>query len=437
MESSAELPGDMIIPEDVGNILKKYEISIYFHMRDYGSPEEIRQTMSKELLDHYKLSANSLDPLDQSRVKYLLTQTKQSYELYHKICQERLANKININDTLTRLKSLVLPEQRSKEWYEMRETVLTASSLADALGKGHFNTKESLLIDKTSKVKKPFIMNEIMEWGVMYESIATMFYEKLYNLNIVEFGLVPHPSFPIFGASPDGICDSDSPPNYIGRMLEIKCPPKRKFTKDVPTHYWMQMQGQLETCDLEECDFFQVKLEEYQNNKEYIQDVLLDQGENIVHGYSNTGHPKGLVLAFKTMIDGQPHYEYEYSPFAQTMSSITKWQDLLMNAHPENTYDKCIEHWYRIERYECTLVLRDREWWLETMPKIIDFWEDVVHYRKEGNQSLIDKKEGRKQKKRINLESKKKSAPSKNIIHVNKSIVDQIQSTCLLDSDDD
>ena len=60
--------------------------------------------------------------------------------------------------------------------------------------------------------------------------------------------------FKIFGASPDGICDIDSPPDYIGRMLEIKCPPRRKFTREVPKHYWMQMQGQLETCDLEECD---------------------------------------------------------------------------------------------------------------------------------------------------------------------------------------
>ena len=38
---------------------------------------------------------------------------------------------------------------------------------------------------------------------------------------------------------------------------------KRQFTKEVPKHYWMQMQGQLESCDLEECDFLQVKISEY------------------------------------------------------------------------------------------------------------------------------------------------------------------------------
>ena len=79
----------------------------------------------------------------------------------------------------------------------------------------------------------------------MYEPVATKFYELINNLTVLEFGLVPHPEFKIFGASPDGICDIDSPDDYIGRMLEIKCPPKRQFTDEVPRHYWMQIQGQL------------------------------------------------------------------------------------------------------------------------------------------------------------------------------------------------
>ena len=35
------------------------------------------------------------------------------------------------------------------------------------------------------------------------------------------------------------------------------------------THYLMQVQGQLEVCDLDHCDFFQVKIEEYENYDEY------------------------------------------------------------------------------------------------------------------------------------------------------------------------
>ena len=124
-----------------------------------------------------------------------------------------------------------MPEQRSEEWYRLRENILTASSLADALGKGHFNTRTSLLIDKTNNKPKEYVTNPITQWGVKYEPIATKYYELLYNVEIIEFGLVPHPTLKIFGASPDGICNSNSPPEYIGRMLEINAPLLGNFGK--------------------------------------------------------------------------------------------------------------------------------------------------------------------------------------------------------------
>jgi putative phage-type endonuclease len=256
-------------------------------------------------------------------------------KLYHK--RDKLKN------NLLGLKELKLPEQRSKEWYEIREHILTASSLADALGKGHFQTRDGLLINKTSEQKDTFskASRDIMQWGVKYEPVATEFYEYLNNLQIVEFGLIPHPHLSVFGASPDGICDIGSPNGYEGRMLEIKCPPKRNFTKEVPKHYWMQMQGQLEVCDLEECDFFQVKLEEYSDVKEYESDILHDNG--IIHG--------------KTI--------YE-------------------------------QKWWNITRYECTLVRRDPEWWISVVPDIIQFWKDVVHYREVGNEDVQKRIDGRK-----------------------------------------
>ena len=287
---------------------------------------------------------------------------------------------------LSQLKQLELPEQRSKEWYEMRENVLTASSLADALGKGHFNTRDDLLIDKTSKEQKPFIINDIIQWGVKYEPVATEFYEKMNNLRIVEFGLVPHPTFNIFGASPDGICDEDSPKEYIGRMLEIKCPPKRKFTHEVPKHYWMQMQGQLEVCDLEECDFLQVKIEEYSCIREYEKDVLFDNG--IQHGKTSEGLPKGLVLEY-TVDDV---LTYKYSPWLSSVDDILNWRNNMV----QELGVSCKEKWWKITRYECTLVRRDREWWNSVVPDIIGFWGDVVHYRKVGNEEVQKRINGRK-----------------------------------------
>ena len=305
---------------------------------------------------------------------------------------------------LENLKKLVLPEQRSKEWYEIREGLLTASSLADSIGKGHFTTRDQLLINKTSDKKPEFGINPIMEWGVKYEPVATEFYEKMNCLNIVEFGLIPHPTLSVFGASPDGICDTDSPPRYVGRMLEIKCPPKRKFTDEVPLHYWMQMQGQLEVCDLEECDFLQVKIEEYSSLKEYIEDTT------DTPGLTKLGKPKGMVVSFKIQELGKTNYSlhYEYSPWAIDDESLAVWKDVIINKTLANYLEEadiccsvlCEKYWF-ISRYECTLVRRDREWWFSVVPDIIKFWDEVVYYRKNGNEEVQAKINSRKRPRKI------------------------------------
>jgi putative phage-type endonuclease len=296
---------------------------------------------------------------------------------------------------MNHLKRLELPEQRSKEWYEIRETLLTASSLADALGKGHFKTRDALLLDKTSVSDKKDTISkmsrDIMQWGVKYEPVATEFYEHLYGVKIIEFGLIPHPELSVFGASPDGICDIGSPNGYTGRMLEIKCPPKRKFTHEVPLHYWMQMQGQLEVCDLDECDFFQVKLEEYSSVGEYEKDQLCT--DRLLHGKTSNDLPKGLLIAY--MKKKSDTIEYKYSPWLAPLDEIITWRD-------QTLQELCDEYtiyemrWWRIERYECTLVRRDKSWWLSIVPDIIQFWKDVVHYREVGNEEIQKKIDGRK-----------------------------------------
>ena len=294
-----------------------------------------------------------------------------------------------IHENMISLKRLKLPDQRSEEWYKIRENLLTASSLADALGKGHFQTRDDLLISKTQETKKSFSKAslDIMQWGVKYEPVATRFYEHLNDLTVVEFGLIPHPNLSVFGASPDGICDIGSPDGYEGRMLEIKCPPKRKFTKEVPHHYWMQMQGQLEVCDLEDCDFLQVKLEEYFDVSDYEKDCLIE--DKIQHGYTKNNLPKGLILSYK--IDD--HIEYLYSPWLASLDQILNWQRQMIQEHSDK---QVTSKWWKIERYECTLVRRDKEWWSSKVPDIMKFWADVVHYRKVGNEEVQKRIDGRK-----------------------------------------
>ena len=235
--------------------IKRNDIIEYIN--GYEVDEQDLETLKHELYGVYTVDG------DENK-KYVIDLNVES------IVKENISNQKVYNkrkEKLKGLKQLKLPEQRSPEWYEMRKDKLTASSLASAIGKCHFTTREELILSKIEDT--PYVSNPITEWGVKYEDIAILFYEELYNVKVLDFGLIPHPTFKAFGASPDGICDDTGNDEYVARMVEIKCPPKRKFTKTCPPHYLMQVQGQLEVCDLDHCDFFQVKIEDYENYEEY------------------------------------------------------------------------------------------------------------------------------------------------------------------------
>mgnify|MGYP001185856530 FL=1 len=367
--------------------------------------EQIYNTIVKRVNENYDIETLNDNNVDMV-VLSIMTYVKDDYNIVEDYEIYMLSSIVdfvvrNIKDkykTIKRLKlqmnklqALELPEQRSKEWYELRRGMLTASSLACALGEDHFKSRDELILEKAIDEEKPFIPNPITEWGVKYEEIATKFYESLNNVKIIEFGLIPHPHFNIFGASPDGICSNDSPPEYIGRMLEIKCPPKRKFTKTVPKHYWYQMQGQLECCDLEECDFLQVKLQEYDSFDDYSKDINKDI---ISNGKTEKGLPKGCTLTYRKCNELKCSYLYPelFLSDSEYQTWISENKEKIKNEGHEFVEAK----WWYIERYECTLVKRDREWWVQTMEKIYQFSKEVEYYKKNGVEMLKQKINGNK-----------------------------------------
>ena len=183
------------------------------------------------------------------------------------------------------LEALPQPVQKSPEWFAAREQVISASSGAHAIDELKYEPSIEMLKSKVG-LGKPFIENMHVHHGKKLEYIATAIYEYIYNVKVGEFGLVPHVSKPhisFLAASPDGICtnstlDGEFSP-MVGRMLEIKCVTFRKINDTGPEHvfvkkgdkdpgicphyYWIQMQLQLECCDLEYCDFWQCKLKNY------------------------------------------------------------------------------------------------------------------------------------------------------------------------------
>ena len=314
------------------------------------------------------------------------------------IVKENISNQKVYNERkekLKGLKQLKLPEQRSPEWYEMRKDKLTASSLASAIGKCHFTTREELILSKIED--KPYVSNPITEWGVKYEDIAILFYEELYNVKVLDFGLIPHPTFKAFGASPDGICDDTGNDEYVARMVEIKCPPKRKFTKTCPPHYLMQVQGQLEVCDLDHCDFFQVKIEDYENYEEYEKDIFVDD-DVILPGRTNLNYPKGVTVSYRKK--NEIKLTYLYPVLNMSDHEYKEWIREKKIEIIEGGHEFVESKWWKISRYECTFIQRNYQWWNENVEHILKFYTDLKMYKSTPEKISELKAEIAKKKKR-------------------------------------
>ena len=286
-----------------------------------------------------------------------------------------------LRERVEQLERLEIPEQRTPEWYAMRRKILTASSLSTAFGEDFFKSRNELILDKIEPNEKPLTFNPITEWGVKYEDVAIQFYEHINGVKINDFGLIEHPHFDITGASPDGICSNDSPDEFIGRMLEIKCPPKRKFsqTSAIPKGYWYQMQSQLECTNLEECDFLQVKFKEYGNEIEFEGDNMEIDGK-IIDGYSRNEYPKGVVITYKkNESDG---YSYLYPDLMKSNSYYRDWIREKITWIESQNYIFTTYKFWTIEYYACQTVKRDRVWWTTVaLDKIYNFYCDVEYYR--------------------------------------------------------
>ena len=356
------------------------------YINGYSVDEQDLETLKEELYEVYNVDGdeNKKYVID-INVDSIVKENKKNDKVY----TER-------KEKLKGLKLLELPEQRSPEWYEMRKEKLTASSLASVIGKCHFTTREELILSKIED--KPYESNPITEWGVKYEDIAILFYEEMYNVKILDFGLIPHPTFKAFGASPDGICDDTGNDEYVARMVEIKCPPKRKFTKTCPPHYLMQVQGQLEVCDLDHCDFFQVKIEEYENFEEYEKDIFVDD-DVILAGRTNLNYPKGVTVSYRKK--GELKLTYLYPSLNMTDEEYKDWIKEKKIEILKDEHEYVESKWWKISRYECTLIERDYTLWNENVEHILKFYDDLQIYKSSPEKISELKAEIAKKKKRV------------------------------------
>jgi putative phage-type endonuclease len=314
------------------------------------------------------------------------------------------ANYIRRRKRIVEIKKIPQFEQKSIEWLKQRSECLTATAIATVLDEDPYKYPAELLLDKCGKAP-PFVENENVHHGKKYEQIGTMFYSYRNNITVAEYGLIQHDKYTFIGASPDGICEkitmeSDKLSKLVGRLLEIKFPKLRKINTvgnldgDIcPHYYYVQVQTQLYVTEMDECDFLQCQIEEYDSWEDFVQ----DSNAKIPGLSKKTNLEKGCLIQLlpKKMINGDAkmclyNSQYIYPPkLHMTNNEIEKWlSGELLNYH-NNDFSKYyvidrIIYW-RLAKVACNLIKADTKWFESKVPMLKQFWDYVNFYRKNPN----------------------------------------------------
>jgi len=335
-----------------------------------------------------------------------------------------------ITEQLNILRNKPQPVQRTKEWYEFRHNLITASNAYKAF---ESQTVQNQLIyekcqplnqnlflsednDSENEETKEIIMvntNTTLHWGQKYEPLSVKIYEHKYDTKIEDFGCIQHEKYHFLGASPDGINVDTSSLRY-GRMLEIKNIVNREIDGIPKKEYWIQMQLQMEVCDLDECDFLETKFTEYNDFDEYKLDTSNDlyededgiEFQNLC--LSKDNKMKGQIIYFHTK-EGKPFYVYMPLDLMHP-DDIEKWRDYTIEYYQHSSeykYTYMKTHFWKLEHLSCVLVCRNRQWFKDNIKYLQELWTIIEKERVSGYEHRAP---NRKQKKENTFDLTTKSS---------------------------
>ena len=154
-----------------------------------------------------------------------------------------------------------MSEQRTPEWFAERLGKITASRIADVVGKtksGSYgaarkNYMAELLCQRLAGQQEEKFTSAAMQHGTDTEPAARAMYILETGTDVTETGFIPHPTIAMSGASPDGLAGEDG-------LIEIKCPNTATHLEFLqsrkPKHeYLLQMQWQMACTGRQWCDF--------------------------------------------------------------------------------------------------------------------------------------------------------------------------------------
>lgn len=303
------------------------------------------------------------------------------------------------------------PVQRTPEWFALRNTRVTASEAASCLPvsqevcqayidtfkveKFKFNPEKYIscydtLEDYVIKKCLSFFGENVFKdsvftlHGKKFEEIATRLYRRKLKTDVIEFGFLPHSRLGYIGASPDGITPD-------GVMLEIKCPYSRKIQPGtLPIYYWVQIMIQLETCDLDQCDFLECEI--INITKEEFDSQQIDPETQEL----------GILLN-DTREPDNSETKYIYPP--ANLDTPQDYLDWAESQTTECTTGSIVPNYYFIKKWYILQVFRNKEWFelvkpiikkthalvskLQNDPVMFEKYKQSVHLKK--NKVFLEK----------------------------------------------
>ncbi len=286
-----------------------------------------------------------------------------------------------VGETLSWLSSLPQPTQRSPEWYQYRYNMITASDCWKAI-----NTDAklaSLIKEKSSAIDlnkfsgRVYDPDNSLHWGQKYEDVSVQIYERWFACRVGSFGCIRHPTYPFIGASPDGIVNFPETCSRYGRMLEIKNIKNREINGVPKEEYWIQMQIQMEVCNLDLCDFLETRFLQYDNEHAFWADSPSSTPSSFL--YTSTGKPKGAMIYLAR--DHVPHYII--APLDGSIASrddFNMWEEKAVQEFGATHFWVHTIFWW-LEEYSLTLVRRNRHWFNQAIIPLQAAWNGILAAR--------------------------------------------------------
>lgn len=389
MEEYMENNPHIISEPDFHDILLEELIEMFYsQFEDHIIEDDSVEDEMKEILEYaFNVYITTFHP-ERSICDYFKKENSEEIDIECEKEEPNLARE-KIRDRIAVLKAKPQPAQRTNEWYDFRQNLITASNAYKA-----FETQSKineLIYEKCQPAKQITVeedtktinivnVNTTFHWGQKFEPLSVMIYEDMYHTKVDDFGCIQHETYKFLGASPDGI-NVDPNSDRYGRMLEIKNIVNREINGIPKKEYWVQMQLQMEVCDLDECDFLETKFTEYPDHNAFLSDCKPEDNNLCI---SADDKRKGIIIYFHTK-EGRPFYLYKPLNIVNE-HDIAEWEDDNLNLYqkePYNyTYMKFI--YWKLDILSCVLVLRNNLWFKNNIGILENVWSIIEKERISG-----------------------------------------------------